>query len=637
MKIDRVKLRNFRSHGHTVIAFERVNFIRGMNRSGKSGVAMAVEMALAGRCAVTDEGGKGFEQLIQEGQQTATVVLECGTVTITLTLDRSTGRTLKVQTAVGTENERTMLGKQAQEWIAEHIGTPDVINATLNAWRFMKLNANEQASLLARVLLPAKLELEPEVNAWLAGSKLSVVERPSLFGTIEATYKAIAAARTDVNRKLRDLKAIVEPDPPNGSREAVKEKLAYLESEQVALNEKLRVRSTAEAVAKQTAAQRISIEKEIEAINATLPDLRANVLTNEARKELDIKAKLRERQTELRTTLIAERANLAKIQDILSHEDDSVCPTCKTQLSAELREVRNTLFIPFRTNAAEAKATIDRLEKELKGAIDGEAAARQVVADNANRQTFRDAEVALNRWQDQLDAINASKSEPLDATESIAGLQSNLAELKARIAKGMDALVTIATLEEQQAAYQRQVKERKRGEIQLVELEKLLEYFGPRGIKAKLIAERLDLFTERVNGVLNQWGYSLHFTIEPYSLLITETDTETGAVGLALNPNQLSASEGYRLGVAFAMAIADWTGLRLLIADGADILDKNDKWTLAQVFLQSDLEQAIMTSTGIAGTFEAAGTAFYTLSKSSGMTALEVDAVTPSDAELVHG
>jgi len=182
----------------------------------------------------------------------------------------------------------------------------------------------------------------------------------------------------------------------------------------------------------------------------------------------------------------------------------------------------------------------------------------------------------------------------------------------------------------------KQVKERERAELQVAELEKLLVYFGPRGIKAKLIAERLDLFTEHVNGVLDQWGYSLAFSIEPYTLRITETDPETGFVGPALSPNQLSASESYRLGVAFSMAIAYWTNLRLLVADGADILDKDDKWTLAQAFLQSDLEQAIMTSTGIAGTFEAAGTAFYTLSKSCGITALEIDAVTPFDGEMVH-
>jgi len=577
MKINRVILKHIRSHSHTVIPFERVSFIRGKNKSGKTTVAMAIEMVLAGRCAVTDEAGKGYEEVIQVGQQTGTVILECDTVTITLTLDRSTGRTLKVQTGVGTTNERIMLGKQAQEWIAENIGTPDVINATLNAWRFMRLSENEQASLLARVLLPAKLELEPEVNKWLAGSRLSVVERPSLFATIEATYKAIAAARTDVNRKLRDLKAIVEPEPTDVSDNGT--------------------------VAAELAGKRRALDEEIESIARPLTSLREKLLNDETRKALELNAQLRERQPQIRLTLIAERDNLARIEDTLSHADDAVCPTCKAKLTPEASKA---FFAPFRARETESKATITRLEKELKSSIDAEVGSKQLAVDTSNRQVVRDAEGQLGRLRDRLDSLSTT-----------------------------DTLVAKAAFEAKHAAYEKQVKERERAEVQLAELEKLLVFFGPRGIKAKLIAERLDLFTEHVNGVLDQWGYSLGFTIEPYSLRITETDPETGFVGPMLSPNQLSASESYRLGIAFSMAIAYWTNLRLLVADGADILDKDDKWTLAQAFLQSDLEQAIMTSTGIAGTFEAAGTAFYTLSKSNGVTALEVDAVTPMAEEVV--
>jgi hypothetical protein len=36
-----------------------------------------------------------------------------------------------------------------------------------------------------------------------------------------------------------------------------------------------------------------------------------------------------------------------------------------------------------------------------------------------------------------------------------------------------------------------------------------------------------------------------------------------------------------------------------------------------------------MTSTGVAGTFPAGGTAFYTLSKVRGVTVTETDAITP--------
>lgn len=566
MKIQRIRLKNFRSHKHTVISLERINFIRGMNKSGKSSIAVAIEMALAGRCAVTDEAGKGFEQLIRHGEQVATVTLEGDTFTVTLQLDRTAGRTLKVETAGS-----TFRGRQAQEWISENVATPDVINAAMNAWRFMDSTENEQAALLARVLLPTKLELAPEVSAWLAGSRLAVVERGSLFATIEATHKAIAAARTDVNRKLRDLKAIVEPEPDDAPQ--------------------------AGTVTTQMAARRAAVEEAIALLKVGLPELSGKLLTEKERQTLEAKAKLRERLPELRAALSREQADLAKVREHLTHDETQTCPTCKAHLSEEARE---TLFAPFRQMVATCQAAIERLEKELEAAEEGEAAARQISIDNANRQECRDAETTLQHKQEQLEAINATKT-----------------------------LVATATFEARQASYREQMKERARAEARLAELEKLLDYFGPHGIRAKLIAERLSLFTDRVNAVLDWWGYSIEFSIEPYALRITEIDAETGAAGPPLIPKQLSASERYRLGVAFGIAIADWTGLRLLVADGSDILDKNDKWSFAQGLLQSDLKQAVMTSTGVAGTFEAVGTAFFTLSKHNGITATEVDAVHP--------
>ena len=110
--------------------------------------------------------------------------------------------------------------------------------------------------------------------------------------------------------------------------------------------------------------------------------------------------------------------------------------------------------------------------------------------------------------------------------------------------------------------------------------------------------------------------------------------TEDGTA-LSLIPNQLSESEVYRLGIAFAHAMAEWTGFKFLIADAAEILDKLDKWQLAQLLLQSQLDQAIICSTGLAGTFEATGTTFYTLSKNGGMTTCAIDALTEEEAEAV--
>jgi DNA repair exonuclease SbcCD ATPase subunit len=54
MKIDKLQIRNFRSHQQTVLPLARLNVIRGLNGYGKSSIQMAIEEAFTGRCVVTD-------------------------------------------------------------------------------------------------------------------------------------------------------------------------------------------------------------------------------------------------------------------------------------------------------------------------------------------------------------------------------------------------------------------------------------------------------------------------------------------------------------------------------------------------------------------------------------------------------
>jgi hypothetical protein len=621
-RIDRVKLKHFRSHRHTTLQLERVSFIRGLNKSGKSGIALAIEMALSGRCSKTDEAGNGYVQLIEEGAAAATIVLECsGGVTITMVLDRVTGRQFKVEIP-GT----TILGRQAQQWIAENIAPPDVINAALNAWRFIRMDERDQASLLARVLLPAKLELSEDVSAWLAANRLAVVERPTLFGTIEATHKSITFARTEVNRKLRDLKAIVEPDEIVGSRDTVKAKLADLQAQQAEANRKLLILSTRDAADKLNASQKQMHQQDIDVKEKQLAELPPLVMTAKDRQKLETAAKLQVRHSEIRALLSAERATVTSLQteiDKLSQSDENgTCPTCSAPLTPVSRAA---MYAPFVSRMNDAHASIKRLETELSEGGDSDEAIRQLADYSHERHRRDELRTTLDSLRERHAALFANPTrDPLDFTETKEQLETELEALKQRIVRGLDVLVKMVESEEAVRIYKFHLAEREKAEARHAELEKLLDYFGPAGIKAQLIAERLGLFTERVNSVLSWWGYALEFSIEPYELRITTTD----APHIRLNPRQLSDSESYRLGIAFAVAIAQWTGLKLLIADAADILDKGDKWNLAQALLDSDLDQAIITSTGIAPAFEAEGTVFYTLSKAGGITATELDAQT---------
>src|SRR5579863_1108816 len=69
MRILTVTLKNFRSHQETVLDFDRFNFVRGPNASGKSSIQMALEYLFTGRCAMTDASGRGAEALIRSGEK----------------------------------------------------------------------------------------------------------------------------------------------------------------------------------------------------------------------------------------------------------------------------------------------------------------------------------------------------------------------------------------------------------------------------------------------------------------------------------------------------------------------------------------------------------------------------------------
>jgi len=410
-----------------------------------------------------------------------------------------------------------------------------------------------------------------------------------------------------------------------GSRDTVKAKLTEIQTQQAEVNRKITLLSTRAAGAQQQKEQQQRSQLEIDRL-AGLVAAFPHLLTAAARKKLEASAKLQARHAEIRALLVTERAEQASIEATIEklskHDEQGVCPTCKSLITEESRKA---MYAPYMTRLNDAHAAVHRLEKELAEGGDSAGAIAQLAADTTERERQDAVTTSLtNLRQQHSNLFEGPEQQPPDFPETLEALHADLEALKARVVRGLEVLVKIVELEEAQRVYTKQLEERGVAETRLAELEKLLDYFGQNGIKAKLIAERLDLFTERVNAVLAWWGYALAFTIEPYQLRITETD----APHIVLMPSQLSESESYRLGVAFSIAIAMWTGLKFVIADAAEILDKQDKWSFAQGLLASDLDQAILTSTGIAGTFEAQGTAFYTFSKAEGITATELDATT---------
>ena len=165
MKINRLKITNFRSHGSSEYQLARLNVFRGSNGSGKSSIQFAIEELFTGKCMVTDEAGRGADDLIRDSAKEWEVTAECADVKLECRHNRA-GLTQIVRSEKGQAKEFQHLGKQAIAWITENIAPIDALSAVLNAHRFIGMTEKDQKALLAGALASDPVEIGKE-SRWI--------------------------------------------------------------------------------------------------------------------------------------------------------------------------------------------------------------------------------------------------------------------------------------------------------------------------------------------------------------------------------------------------------------------------------------------------------------------------------------
>src|SRR5487761_1538941 len=156
MRIQKLVLKNFRSHEETVLELDRFNFIRGPNGCGKSSIQMALEYLFTGRCELTDAAGRGAEALIRSGEKEFEVsaTLEVGETICR----RRTARSQMVEI-----NGKRVPVDAAETFLAKQFGSADVLSAVLNADRFVEMLGAEQQRLLAQLVQAGKIDIPKEI------------------------------------------------------------------------------------------------------------------------------------------------------------------------------------------------------------------------------------------------------------------------------------------------------------------------------------------------------------------------------------------------------------------------------------------------------------------------------------------
>jgi DNA repair exonuclease SbcCD ATPase subunit len=562
MKILTLTLKNFRSHQETVLDLDRFNFVRGPNGCGKSSIQMALEYLFTGRCGMTDAAGRGAEALIRAGAKEleVSVALEGGETICR----RRTPRCQIVEL-----NGNRVPVDAAETFLQEQFGSPDVLSAVLNAGRFVEMSEAEQKRLLAQVVEAGKVDIPGEIVEAL----LTLNEEPPTLASVsdvEAVYRRFYDLRTEASRSLRALGQMEKPNIPSDlpTVQEVRKKLEDLRQQK----ERMIAQKAGEAAAWETAQgrlKRVLVEIEEASVEILAPSQEQELLqlaSQQGRAE-----KLRQELTDLIAEQKAAETSLEAVRGLKGR-----CPQCRQPISEEVKN-------------REMEALRERLA-DLDGMIQG---AKEELSEYAEMAT------AISRLEQHRRAL-ARRSKLMEEESKLravprpnAGdLDSRMTILVERVNKRERVLERAQQLQSAKERWEAYVREKSGLEARISLLNRLTEFFGPVGALMSRAGDRMQSFTEDLNRHLGAFGYTCNLALDPFEISVACKDSHC-----SLPLRQLSESEQLRFGVAFQIALAMVTGLRFVVIDRADVLDKERRKMLAGFLVNSVLDQAIVLAT----------------------------------------
>jgi chromosome segregation ATPase len=619
MKIKSLALKDFRSHASTQLGFEPLTVIRGMNGSGKSSIAQAIEFTLTGRCEGTDEAGRGSEYLIRQGAKEFSIQIDLEGFSVCATKNAA-GVTRKVLV-----DGKTLTGKDAAAEIARRLASSDVLSAMLRSGKFLELPANDQKELLASVLLPANATLPDSLTSLLTEASISDAPGLQLDARLKAIHEAAYKERTVENRMLRDSKASEEPRLPEGipSREAVETKLKGLQTELAVATKALGVVNgeydKSLAIYNERSKRLRDLENAVEREKLTYSSYEAQLLSDalvkDLKKTVKNAAKAKKLDTDIQRLMVELEAAKNSINAIQALEAAPECPTCKQTITEDMLKA---MYEPLVEASDKLHRALTAAQDERSKMTDPSFAQKRLEDHEAAAKHVETIAASLAAAQKEVEACQAELGvEPsLPDTEST---EQAIATTRARIEKGQTILADVAGYEQKLKQWKQIDQQRQSSQKRVETLEKILDLAGPNGLGATLVASHSAAFQDSVNRVLNAWGYEAEFCFEPYKILIQSLGD-----GRKLLLSQMSESQQYRFCVALQVALAVTTGLGFVVIDRADILDPQGRRQLTQALRSGQLDQAIMLATGenmVAP--EMAGTAFYYLVEGDAGTRLE--------------
>ena len=582
MKINSLSLSGFRSHIDSKIdGLGRLVLVLGPNGSGKSGLLDAIAYLFTGACRGTDERGSGSEVLLSPATGKAIPIGSITAETDKGQISRMVGQGPK---------------SAAQERIASKIGLDrQSLRCALRSQAFLDMDIKDQEALLRSL---SKSEVTQEQAAKALGVTVAGIQASMLTtmdGTVQA-YQLAYGSRTALKKQLDGLRdgpaepPAVEWDGIDGSKldnqsldhlidklgeiirgfaesRSANQKLDWLRGEKKGLLERVD-----------------SLREKIKPFPARA-EAEANIksLTKSAVDEESAREKRREQAADWLATARDARNELERTQVAINKY--SAVQTGKAECSA-CGQVIDKLKIRKMVEDLLVKA------KECEKAASSATAAAKKLDDGGLFPTNKS--VALKNAQADLATFDAIRAEGKAAVARVAEIDKLLLKAPAEIgaedeSKAQAARAGLAA----HKAYRAEIGRIKESRASLQEdidnteaAVKALAVGGP--VRALHMGDSFK-------GVIADIStYSVTLGVGEISII------NLPKWGIAVNgrpAEMLSASERWRVSLAFAAVIAKKTGVNLICLDGADILDSEMRTALMVLIEGDTFDQIIITAT----------------------------------------
>ena len=585
MQINSLMLDNFTSHRRTFLEFKKtpkIHLFLGSLNAGKSSIKKAIEFALVGQCESYRKRNDNVRDLIHD-------------------LDGAKRFQVRVDTNLGIAERGVALTSRYVEWInkkgesCEQVEVPfreEIISACLNTTDFFLWDSKAQKEAILNIIgvevkheaILEKFEGDPAALELLAGHKFNSI--PALDNAYDKAYRE----RTDVNREIKLTKA---PEPPDGEEPPIakiEEQLGKLEAD-----EKKAIAETAELIGHGKGFQRNAMERlrgEITTLNNWFENFQKP--TKEAAKELTAKlnkakkdeAAHKKKYDELeraRTYALAHMTQHSQAKVLLEHFDGS-CIGATFKCPAQVKQIQAAVVEQTALEREKQGEAHDLKEKMMKLDVDYTSLAQV----EAEAEVFRKTTKSYNSNKEKLKELEEKLKEleaQEDTTENpeVLKLEELKAEIAERIKVGKGVLEKAKEWKLRRELVDKVAERMKELEIKSGQLESLVEFFGPKGVRLQLIHDKVTAFQDAVNEHLTLFGFELDIQVDPWLIKARNRAVAT-----------LSRSERFRLGVALQISLAKWSKMNFICVDNAEILTPPFRTIMLDMIKEAKLDQSFI-------------------------------------------